>query len=247
MGNSRKHPRFPVNFGSTFSGEQFASQGTITNLSLGGCSIESKVTLTNKSNLVLQIPLPNSQAPLQIDRAVVRWVRGNSFGVEFEQIPQADMDRLHQLIQDLEQGRPVIVQPTRARTRTQTKILVVDDSPDFQMLVKTFVAEENYVVISAGDTLQATGEAIRNKPSVIVLDVGLPGGDGWMLLDRLKANALTRTIPILVVTGQTKQGLNEKAKSKGAVGFLNKPIEKEALLAALREALTPPSTPNKPA
>lgn len=131
--------------------------------------------------------------------------------------------------------------------RTQTKILVVDDSPDFQMLVKAFVAEEQYVVMSAEDTLQATGSAIRNKPSVIVLDVGLPGGDGWMLLDRLKANALTRTIPILVVTGQSKQGLNEKARAKGAAGFLNKPIEKSALLAAIKQALTPPAPPNKPA
>ncbi len=131
--------------------------------------------------------------------------------------------------------------------RTQTKILVVDDSPDFQALVKAFVAEEEYVVISAEDTLQATGAAIRNKPSVIVLDVGLPGGDGWVLLDRLKANALTRAIPILVVTGQSKVGLNEKARTKGAVGFLNKPIEKPALLAAIKQALTPPPTPNKPA
>ncbi len=131
--------------------------------------------------------------------------------------------------------------------RTQTKILVVDDSPDFQMLVKAFVAEEEYVVISAEDTLQATGSAIRNKPSVIVLDVGLPGGDGWVLLDRLKANALTRAIPILVVTGQSTQGLSEKARTKGAVGFLNKPIEKPALLAAIKQALTPPTPPNKPA
>jgi hypothetical protein len=105
MGEIRKHPRFPVDFGSTFSGEQFAGQGTIANLSVSGCSIESKVTLTAKSNLALHILLPDSRRPLQIDRALVRWARGNTFGVEFEQMSQADTDRLHQLVQDLEQSR----------------------------------------------------------------------------------------------------------------------------------------------
>lgn len=114
MGEIRKHPRFSVDFGSTFSGEQFAGQGTIADLSVGGCSIDSKVTLTAKSSLALHIQLPDSRWPLQINRAVVRWVRGSSFGVEFEQISQADIDRLHQLIQDLEQGPLVVTQRTRA-------------------------------------------------------------------------------------------------------------------------------------
>ena len=113
MGEIRKHPRFSVDFGSTFSGEQFGGHGAIGNLSVGRCSIESKVTLTAKSTLALHIQLPDSQWPLQINRAVVRWVRGNSFGVEFEHMSQADTDRLHQLIQDLEQGPLVVMQRTR--------------------------------------------------------------------------------------------------------------------------------------
>jgi len=128
--------------------------------------------------------------------------------------------------------------------QTRTKILVVDDSSNVQMLVKAFVAEEGYVVILAEDTLQATVLAVRDKPSPIILDIGLPGGDGWMLMDRLKTNTLTRMIPILVVTGQSRQGLNEKAQTKGAAGFLNKPLEKPALLAAVKQALMPPATPN---
>ena len=114
MGEIRKHPRFAVDFGSTFLGEQFAGQGTISNLSVGGCSIDSKVTLTAKSILALQIQLPDSQWPLQIDRAVVRWIRGCTFGVEFEHLSQTDIDRLHQLIQDLEQGPLVVMHRTRA-------------------------------------------------------------------------------------------------------------------------------------
>ncbi len=55
MAEIRKHPRFPVNFGNTFSGEQIAGQGIIPNLSVGGCSIDSKVTLTVNRSLALHI------------------------------------------------------------------------------------------------------------------------------------------------------------------------------------------------
>lgn len=114
MGDIRKHPRFPVDFGSTFSGLQFAGHGTIANLSVGGCSIESKVTLTAKSSLALHIQLPDSRWPLHIERAVVRWARGNAFGVEFETMAPNEMDRLQRLIQDLEQGPLVVMQRRRA-------------------------------------------------------------------------------------------------------------------------------------
>ncbi|MFO0707741.1 MAG: response regulator [Nitrospira sp.] len=117
--------------------------------------------------------------------------------------------------------------------------MVVDDSPEFHLLVKAYVAEEHYFILSAADTLQATGTALREKPALVLVDIGLPGGDGWMLLDRLKTNALTRHIPVIVVTGQTKQGLQEKARLKGAIGFLTKPIDKATLLSALAAALGP--------
>ncbi len=113
MGEVRKHPRFPVDFGSTFSGEHFAGQGTIGNLSVGGCSVESKITLTANSTLALHIQLPDSRWPLQIDRAVVRWSHGAAFGVEFVDMTQDNIDRLQRLVQDLDQGPLVVMQRTR--------------------------------------------------------------------------------------------------------------------------------------
>ena len=108
MTEVRRHPRFQVNFGSMFSGAQFAGNGTIADLSVSGCSITSKVTLTAKSSLALQIELPDSPWPLHVERAIVQWAKGNTFGVEFEQLSLNDTDRLHKLIQDLEHG-PLIV------------------------------------------------------------------------------------------------------------------------------------------
>ena len=124
---------------------------------------------------------------------------------------------------------------------TRTKILVIDDSPDFQLFMKTLLIEENYAVLASGDTLQATGVALRDKPALIVLDLELPGGDGWMLLDRFKTNILTNHIPIVIVTGQTRTGLEEKSKSKGAAGFLQKPIEKNIFINTIDAILNPPT------
>ena len=114
MGYSRKNPRFDVNFGSTFAGEFLAGQGTITNLSVGGCSIESNITLTAQSVVVLKIQLPDSQWPLEVRQAVVRWTRGTTFGLEFHTLSASDTARLQQLLYDLDQG-PLVVMHRTAR------------------------------------------------------------------------------------------------------------------------------------
>jgi hypothetical protein len=110
MGYHRKSPRFDVNFGSTFAGETLAGQGTITNLSVGGCSIESKIPLPAQSMVGLQIQLPDSHWPLEITEAIVRWVRGNTFGLEFQTLSEPDAARLQQLLFDLDQGPLVVMQ-----------------------------------------------------------------------------------------------------------------------------------------
>lgn len=110
MGYSRKSRRFDVNFGGTFASESLAGQGTITNLSIGGCSIASTITLTTQSVVGLKIQLPDSQWPLEIKQATVRWVRGNTFGLEFETLSDQDATRLQHLLHGLEQV-PLVMMP----------------------------------------------------------------------------------------------------------------------------------------
>lgn len=117
------------------------------------------------------------------------------------------------------------------------RILVIDDSQDFQILMQNYLHGTRWSFLCAGDVLQATGMAVRDKPKLILLDIGLPGGDGFMLLDRLHANARTRSIPIIVTTAQTAAGLEARAKVKGAQGFLQKPFDKQKLLETLESVL----------
>ena len=119
----------------------------------------------------------------------------------------------------------------------RTRLLIIDDSLDFQLLIKTFLKGTNFLCISAPDGLQAMGTALREKPRVILLDIGLPGGDGLLLLGRLRTNAHTQAIPIIVATGRTSLGLETKARAKGATAFLKKPIDKQILLETLQQVL----------
>jgi DNA-binding response OmpR family regulator len=117
------------------------------------------------------------------------------------------------------------------------RLLIIDDSPDFQLLIKTFLQDTNFSCISARDAFQATGIAVREKPHVILLDIGLPGGDGLMLLERLRLNAHTKTIPIIIATGKPTPSLEAKVRAKGANAYLQKPIDKHKLLETLEEVL----------
>jgi DNA-binding response OmpR family regulator len=120
---------------------------------------------------------------------------------------------------------------------TRIRLLIIDDSADFQLLVKTFLRDTNFFCLSAGDALQATGIAVREKPRIILLDIGLPGGDGVLLLDRLRANTHTHAIPIVVATAQASLNLEAKVLGKGAAAFLNKPISQKILLETLQRVL----------
>jgi DNA-binding response OmpR family regulator len=120
---------------------------------------------------------------------------------------------------------------------TRIRLLIIDDSADFQLLVKTFLRDTNFFCLSAGDALQATGIAVREKLRIIILDIGLPGGDGLLLLDRLRANTHTHAIPIVVATAQAAPNLEAKVLGKGAAAFLNKPISQQILLETLQRVL----------
>lgn len=124
------------------------------------------------------------------------------------------------------------------------KLLVVDDSIDFQLLIRAFLEEQGIICLAATDVIHATSIAVREQPNVILLDIGLPGGGGLLLLERLRANLRTSKTAIIVITAQTTHGLESKVRSQGAEAFLHKPVEKEVLIETIRKVLiTPPPQP----
>ncbi|HEV8619553.1 MAG TPA: PilZ domain-containing protein [Nitrospiraceae bacterium] len=101
----RAMPRLRVQFRTTFSGSTILEgTGVMLDLSMGGCRIESQVTVEPGVSLELRIYAPDIEWPLMIEAASVQWVSGQTFGLAFFQIRDTEHQRLEQVISDLMEG-----------------------------------------------------------------------------------------------------------------------------------------------
>ncbi len=117
------------------------------------------------------------------------------------------------------------------------KILVVDDEPNIRLLVKNMVGNR-YNVIEAGNGNEAITKAQEEKPDVVLLDILMPGKDGFTTCNQLKANKATKDIPVVMVTA-LQHKLDEKlALSLKADGYMRKPFTSDDLLNAIRSVLS---------
>jgi DNA-binding response OmpR family regulator len=119
----------------------------------------------------------------------------------------------------------------------QKKILVVDDDPDVRLSLQLRLNANHYDVICAADGVASIAEARKHMPDLIILDLGLPAGDGFSVLERLKANEKLSSIPVIVLSGRDRVGNKDRALKAGATTFLQKPMANEKLLAVIRFVL----------
>ena len=98
----RAQPRFTAQFRSIFSGGQGEGHGRTLDLSAGGCRIETDMPVVIGAAFECRIFAPNLDWPLRIDEAQVRWVRGNTFGVEFVKLRVEERIKLERLVKALE-------------------------------------------------------------------------------------------------------------------------------------------------
>lgn len=120
--------------------------------------------------------------------------------------------------------------------RQRQKILVVDDAETNLMILSNLLAEEGEI-ISATDGVQAIALAESDLPDLILLDVSMPGMDGYEVCRRLKSDIRTRDIPIVFVTGRTEDNDQEKGLSLGAIDYILKPYSPLIVLARIRNHL----------
>lgn len=117
------------------------------------------------------------------------------------------------------------------------KILIVDDDADTRQLLKIRLASQGYETAFAFDAVSAIGIAREQKPDLILLDFGLPGGDAVVVMERLKTFPALAHIPVVVVSARDATATEPRATAAGAEAYLEKPIDNEALLAAIKKAL----------
>jgi len=117
-------------------------------------------------------------------------------------------------------------------------VLVVDDDEDIREFLADLLATEGYRTEVAESGPAALEQAAGRKPDLVLLDIMMPGMDGYEVCERLKANPATRPIPVVMVTVRNEIEAISRSLVLGATGFIVKPFDSESLLQMVEMVLT---------
>ena len=117
------------------------------------------------------------------------------------------------------------------------KILIVDDDANLRRALKIRLRANQYDTVQASDGYSAIAVAQKEQPDLIILDLGLPAGDGFVVLERLRDSDTLSNIPVIVLTARDPQSNKQQTLQAGATAFFQKPVDNGELLAVIRESL----------
>jgi DNA-binding response OmpR family regulator len=117
------------------------------------------------------------------------------------------------------------------------KVLVVEDEPVQLKILTAGLAAEGFEVVVARDGVQAVGMVRKEQPALVLLDIGLPGGDGYVVLQRLKALSQSSILPVIAVSARAAETERDKMLSMGADDYFQKPVTLPALVARINQLL----------
>jgi CheY-like chemotaxis protein len=118
------------------------------------------------------------------------------------------------------------------------KVLVADDKDTGRELVRTVLEKSGLQVFEANDGTQAVAEALRLHPDLIILDIHMPGLDGFGVIEKLRRESAFSHTPIIALTASAMMGDRERAMAAGFTGYITKPIRLDALRAEVERLLT---------
>src|SRR5881394_1795374 len=125
----------------------------------------------------------------------------------------------------------------RRGSSARPKILVIEDDPVARADLEARLAANGYLVARAADAASALTVVNRERPDLILLDLGLPAGDGFLVLERLRRIEAFATVPVLVITGRSDPETRKRVETMGVAPVLTKPVDTEVLLGAIRARL----------
>jgi CheY-like chemotaxis protein len=126
------------------------------------------------------------------------------------------------------------------------KILIVDDDPDVCKGMEVRLKANHYDIFFATDAVSTLSQARKHEPDLIILDLGLPTGDGFVVIEKLKVWPCLALIPFIVVSAQDLRANKERAIKAGAQAYLQKPVDNAELLRVIRQALGEPAHAEHP-
>src|ERR1700693_1410650 len=119
----------------------------------------------------------------------------------------------------------------------RAKIMVVDDDPDLRQALSLRLRANNFDTVNVCDGYSAIAMAQKEHPHLIILDLGLPAGDGFSVLKNLHDDPALCVIPVIVLTARDPEGNEKRTLESGAIAFFQKPADNEELLGVIRASL----------
>lgn len=117
------------------------------------------------------------------------------------------------------------------------KILIIEDDHDVLRGLNVRLRASNYETAFATDAVMALSIAKKEAPDLILLDLGLPGGDGFVVLERMRNVGLLASTPVIVISARDPKTNERRALDAGAEAFFQKPVDNEQLMRAIWRAL----------
>lgn len=118
---------------------------------------------------------------------------------------------------------------------SRPRVLIVEDDPDLLVVLRVNLTAAGIDAILAGDGSTAVDRIRREKPDAVILDVMLPGIDGWQVLEELHSTG--EHPPVIVCSGKKNPQDVDRAESLGAIAYVTKPFDIDRLMDAVAEAL----------
>jgi DNA-binding response OmpR family regulator len=125
----------------------------------------------------------------------------------------------------------------RYKGEQMKRILIVEDDPKIVAALTVRLKAAGYEVFIARDAVMAMAVAVQHEPDLVLLDISMPGGNGFMVAERLQNSTVLADVPIIFLTASKLPEWRKKAREIGAAGFFEKPYDAAELLDAIRKAL----------
>ena len=123
------------------------------------------------------------------------------------------------------------------RGQRAKKVLLIEDDGDTQLGLQIRLKARGYEVASAMDAVNAMTVAVREKPAAILLDLGLPGGGGEHVLERLKASPELSEVPVIILSARDDSSWRQRCLAAGAVAYFTKPADDGELFGLLNQVM----------